>query len=549
MTEGPAAGGALAAHTYAPGTKLVCTVDRPQGMQGRQGLTCTVIEGINPTLSPARQSLAVEFSDGVRGSLLLSQVRVPWFVQQQALEERQASFSPYLPGKPLVCQAQNPDGLRGRRGQTCTVVEGPDASLEREKQTLRVRFSDSAEATLRLDQVRVPTRNAQLYRERPAQPAQAPDLRELRNRPSYKGLVQAAVVVLKARDTLSKREEEYAESRPEDSTWGTVEAEQQEGSLRDARAECDAAEAEFEAYAVRNVRGYLRAHPGAGDAQTLTHELQAAALEEARTRFLQRAGRARLPSALPVRPASLMTVTTHHIAALQRLEQNRIARAILLGQVIPDQQRQAIIPRTQSQPKSNVPVGDFEVAFREMQHHAMLCVRYTLTGVPTLAEHHARLCDDTRAQHDALLALLNEKRVQNTGRYLEGERFFVDLPATDQVSANGEESDDEEHYFTLVIVWGEDGGSLVIANDVECEVDSGVYVGEQGWNSLTHWLEHHDQRLSAGAQRGRQFEDEAHLIWKKDRDSYVLRSSVREKYPGIELALEALRCLARTERR
>ncbi|WP_189090890.1 hypothetical protein [Deinococcus ruber] len=52
-----------------------------------------------------------------------------------------------------------------------------------------------------------------------------------------------------------------------------------------------------------------------------------------------------------------------------------------------------------------------------------------------------------------------------------------------------------------------------------------------------------------GAQRPLHFENEGHLVWKNDRGSYVLRSSVREKYPGIELALEALRCLARTEQR
>ncbi|GAA3995329.1 hypothetical protein GCM10022631_01910 [Deinococcus rubellus] len=399
-------------------------------------------------------------------------------------------------------------------GQSCEVVRPGKPGAQHP--TVRVRFQDGHELTVRPGLLE---RSTTAFKARPAPTPMHPVVEALRERASYKVLLHLAA------------------------------AELQEDADESTRVET-------RAQALKMVRGHLKAYPQEADLMVLVSELLDLVWREAALRFDRRARRQRTAEPAPERPQSLLSVTAAHLSRLQRQEANLIAAAILEGDVIhhkrPDDDLTP--PRgPAAQPSRAGDVGEYEVTYREMHYNAMLCVRYSLSNAPSLAYHHATLADDARLRYETLTAHLAAQRTDHwSGRYHDGDRYRVDLPVNEDQTIGLEDAERREAYtFELVIVWAEDGCSLDVANGVEIEAASGVWVGDEGWTSLCRWLEHHDDRLNRGTQRGRQFEDHGDLIWRvrSEGDGYRLRTNIAESYPGIERALEAVRCLARLENR
>ena len=397
-------------------------------------------------------------------------------------------------------------------GQACEVVRPgtPDAA----NPTVRVRFQDGHELTV---QPGLLERLTPAFKERPAPAPLHPVIEALRERASYKILLQLAA----------------AELNPEAD---------------------ESARVETRAQALKMMRSHLKAYPQDTDLMQLVTELLDVVWREAALRFDRRARQQRTAEPAPERPPYLLSVTAAHLSWLQRQEANLIAAAILDGDVIHNKRPDDDLapPRgPAAQPSRAGDVGEYEVAYREMHYNAMLCVRYSLSNAPSLAYHHATLSDDARLRYAALTAHLAAQRTDHwSGRYHDGDRYRVNLTVSEDDTIDLEDAEQWEAYtFELVIVWGEDGCSLDVANGVEIEAASGVWVGDEGWSSLCRWLEHHDDRLTRGKQRGRQFEDHDHLIWQPNGQHLRLRPVIGEKYPGLERAFEAVRCLARLENR
>lgn len=398
-------------------------------------------------------------------------------------------------------------------GLSCEVVRPGKPGAK--NPTMRVKFADGHQLTVPPSLLE---RLTTAFKERPAPTPLHPVTLALRERTSYKVLLHLAAAELNPEADESTRVETRAQ-------------------------------------ALKMVRGHLKAYPQEADLMQLVTELLDVVWREAALRFDRRARRQRTAEPAPERPQYLLSVTAAHLSRLQRQEANLIAAAILEGDVIHDKRPDDLAPPRgpAAQPSRQPEVGEYEVAYREMHHNAMLCVRYSLSNSPSLAYHHAALADDARLRYETLTAELTQRRVDHwSGRYHDGDRYRVMLPVNEDQTIDLEEAEQWEAYaFDLVIVWAEDGCSLDVANGVEIEAASGVWVGNEGWSSLCHWLEHHDDRLNRGTQRGRQFEDHNDLIWRvrSEADGYRLRTNIAESYPGIERALEAVRCLARLENR
>ncbi len=417
-------------------------------------------------------------------------------------------------GREMIYMPRPGTGIAERRGQHVTVVRGPNPTAK--NPSVRVLFRDGAQATVS------PTMLERIERDvyRASEPpAPDPILDDLRDRPSYRTLLR------RCEDAL------------------TIERDQGPDAAIGLRAAATD-------QARRSVRSALSG--AALDVQGATTErLLQAAYQEVQTRVLNRAGRIRIPGAAPERPATLIRMTQAAVTQFQRVEHNLIAAAILNGDVTPDERPQRLQPPLPGQPRKHPLADEHEQAWREMHQHAMLCVRHTLGRNTALADHHAALSEDARVRHEVLAAELERRRAtHHTGRYHDGELFRVALPADPTLPEDLDLEQVEEWqnwHFTLVIVWAEDGATLEVANGVEIEQESGVYVGEDGWRALTRWLETHDDRLTQGAQQGRQFEDETDLIWRVNGSGLSLRTKVAQEYPAIVHALEAIRCLLRPE--
>ena len=399
-------------------------------------------------------------------------------------------------------------------GQACEVVRPGKHGAK--NPSVRVRFQDGHELTV---QPGLLERLTTAFKERPAPAPLHPVVEALRERASYKVLLHLAAAELLDDTDESTR----VETRTQ---------------------------------ALKMVRGHLKAYPQpqGADLMVLVSELLDVAWREARLRFDRRARQQRTAEPAPERPQSPLSVTAAHLSWLQRQEANLIAAAILEGNVIHDKRPDDDLapPRgPAAQPSRAGDVGEYEVAYREMHYNAMLCVRYTQSRSPSLAYHHAVLADDARLRYEALTAHLAAQRTDHwSGRYHDGDRYRVNLPVSEDDTIDLEDAEQWEAYtFELIIVWADDGCSLDVANGVEIEAASGVWVGDEGWSSLCRWLEHHDDRLTRGKQSGRQFEDHQHLIWQPNGQHLRLRPVIGEKYPGLERAFEAVRCLARLEHR
>lgn len=273
--------------------------------------------------------------------------------------------------------------------------------------------------------------------------------------------------------------------------------------------------------------------------------------------LLERARRAGSGPTLQVRPKPRELTEPREPPAtnltfrrVDRHEHNLIARALLKGKVLPD--APDIEPEDLAGPTQ--PKGHRATERMIDVHRAWTRTMRDVTRVLEHLQPDAMTPEAARAALDAAVtrvrdarrleaafkaaarAVAKDRKVEHhTGRYIDGETFYVHLPVSDDPDAER-----LQFLFDLIILWADNGVDLVVANARELEVLSGVDVGEEGWRDLVDWLE-----WARGPREGRQPDDDRQLVWRDNGQSLVLRDHVRRLYPALPRALEALRATLR----
>ncbi|KQR40771.1 hypothetical protein [Deinococcus sp. Leaf326] len=137
-----------------------------------------------------------------------------------------------------------------------------------------------------------------------------------------------------------------------------------------------------------------------------------------------------------------------------------------------------------------------------------------------------------RATYVAVNAELERARPKHgTGRYFHGDVLSVREPL--------EGGGMVQYYARLIILYGPDGHSVLVANAAEIESLTGTRAGPQAWGSLCRWIEDMSDR-AGGRKQGRRQDDDEFLIYRESEGRLKLRAELA-KYPNLVLALEAVR--------
>lgn len=241
-----------------------------------------------------------------------------------------------------------------------------------------------------------------------------------------------------------------------------------------------------------------------------------------------------------------------------REEINAIAHALVAGQVHPDRRH-----REHADTAPDPSAQRMEEAFRVSERLSRQSCAALLAGHPQEALELAE-------QHNAALYAYKlhartyrrqRRETFRTGRWHHGEVYWLDLvahvraaPGTGTASATHalpkiRLPQAHRFEFEFLAVYDEQTGQLRVENGPDIERESGVVVGDDGWQQLIDLLSRidpdQDQHEKPGAKA-----DLTQLIYRDDRGTLTLRAHIATRYPRAVVALEALRrTLVSPERR
>jgi len=456
---------------------------------------------------------------------------------QQVKEARAAALGRFTVG--LRCQYRVAKGRVDPARQNAFVTVVRSADLKAEHPSLRVKFEDGKELTVRPTQL-------WLIGERPdALPQEPVALTDARRRPSWARLVQVIVAAL-------DDQEEAEAARPDPF---------QEGGMPSPLPGLDLRPAEQRARQLTSMV-LPRTAPEWEETVGLLMGAARAEAEGVREKRAGRAGHTPLPAERYTRPDT--RPDTERLNQDARNLINIIAMCITRRYFLSDAEQapykdlrakeQAAAIRTLIRGSEKEVGGGYEERRQPRGHPVQQFARESYLGAYREFVAAGMALLDGKPE-DALLYAAEGKRhrenylVANsllekdqpevmTGRWTHGEYLSV--------REYDEEGGFEQWYVRVIFVYAEDAITLAVANSLQLENLGGVDVGESGWRDLCRWVL--DNSPEGGKQQGRPQGDDRTMIYRERADGEAageaglrLRDGLIGRYPGLVRALDCIR--------
>lgn len=464
----------------------------------------------------------------------LPEDRVPYRMREQQAERnrRARRLRDYAEGTAHEYRPRpSVTGPDPRYGAAVTVVRAPRPDVA--SPSIRVRFEDGEERSVRLSALHTPQPERSIWREPDPRPELSPAAQHARTFPAWQNLLGVL-------DTQHGLEALSVESRPVGA----------EAELR----------SDIQRRVSQLVTLVLPRDVGREERQAQFDDLMRVAEQEARERRAAQPGRAGRPRAAPVplpRPAAAAPMTPEQLTRAEREMVNVIARCIHLRYFLSDkdpadsedrairaaQKAGGLLPASRPSGRASPVHGQLQDANRAMYAAALEVCQCLTSGRD--AQARALLERFKAARRDVLAAeaeLQAQRPAIRTGRYFHGDILSVrqEHVVLDDLGNFAGYDGMTQFYTRLTVIHSGDGLHLDIANGPEIEARTSTLVGPHGWRDLCQWIQDQSDRAE-GKRRGRRQDDDRHLIYREQDGALVLRDSIRRSYPGLVPALDAVR--------